>query len=255
MRLCRVRYSYLAAQIAAKPTLRPSPEGRYTGELKERWLEFERARRALTRAQKQYALARKRLQDAERAHLLRIAEHFREEEPSRKKGLNHIFPELPKIKPLRDKAAASPTSQAERSRGGRPANLPLRLALRALLRLFREAFGEEPTRTRGGPAVRFVTAFFSGTDGEWWWTDVYEWVGEGQRMITSYPVPSVPAVPPSKAADAIKLALQAETRGEFAGGFENGGDWCSGFFDRGKTEKKLAGPPQLFRLAEPAGGQ
>jgi hypothetical protein len=125
--------------------------------------------------------------------------------------------------------------------------------MRALLRLFREAFAEEPTDTLNGPAVRFAATFFDDTDGEWWWADAKQWAEskpDGPTLVSLARSSPVPTIPPEKAAYAVRSALLAEERGECGGSYEHGGTWCPGYFQRGKTCEKSPGPPKLFLLAD-----
>lgn len=226
-RLCRVRYSYLAAHLPEETPQPPPPLERIlTGELGRAWRERERARRAAAAADARFA---------------ELWNRNRQARPAQSQDWEDELAEA-----ARDLKAAGP-----KPRRGRPVNLPLRLAVRALLRLFREAYGEEPTHTLNGPAVRFVTAFFDGTEGRWAWAPAKAWEKAGERiLVISLRSSPVPAVPMSKAADAVRFAMLAEKRREFGGVYEHGGHWCPGYFEGEKLRAARAASPELFRLAE-----
>lgn len=70
------------------------------------------------------------------------------------------------------------------ARRGRPPDTAKREVIRALLDLFVEMFGAEPTTTRNGPAVRFVQAALRCGPGEWWRTPVPDDADEpGRRLL------------------------------------------------------------------------
>ena len=163
---------------------------------------------------------------------------------------------------------------------GRPTNKPLRRTTHALLHLYREGYGEEPTSTERGPAVRMATAFFADLAGEWTWvaadqrTTLDQWALVRWQNLASVPdtewtwTTAEPwerkppfnsalacrfrvAAPTTSASvrDALRSALR-ETTFPFAAE-----QWVyvEGYFRRDMGGEILPDHPQFFRLIPSAG--
>ncbi len=145
------------------------------------------------------------------------------------------------------------TAEAPAKRGAK-GNIHHREPVRALVRLYRDVFGAEPRRSNDGPVMRFVTAFFGGLEGDWYWLDAERFEPSQMHERTrKHNEKLVPVRRPAALRDVVRHALGAERQGEPSARWEDGPDLVTGYFvrhRRGEAELPLDPPkrPQICRL-------
>ena len=150
-------------------------------------------------------------------------------------------------------AAAAPAKR------GAKGNIHHREPVRALVRLYRDVFGEEPRRSNDGPVMRFVTAFFGGLEGDWYWLDAERFEpSQAHERTRKHNEKLAPVLRPAALGDVVRHALEAEREGEPSARWEDGPALLAGYFVRhrkGEAELPLDPPekPQICRL-RPASG-
>jgi hypothetical protein len=116
----------------------------------------------------------------------------------------------------------SPAS-VQRKRG-RIGNTALREAVAALMPLYSEMFGVEPTITHGGPAVRFVSKVLKEVEKPWLLHKAadFEPDGYGRILLIAERVPALPAVRADAVRDTIRFVKAAKEPHLRAVGTEEG---------------------------------
>ncbi len=146
---------------------------------------------------------------------------------------------------------------------GRRGDPQLRETVRALLRLYKELFGLEPTHTERGPTARFVAQFFEGVTAEWHWIDADAWdvkPDDGRILLIWRRLERVRSPAKSALPDLIRAAMTSDARGdetarwEISDALTEGGRclvagafaiWSERGEEWGTTDREV---PPLFRL-------
>jgi hypothetical protein len=148
-------------------------------------------------------------------------------------------------------AAAAPAKR------GAKGNVHHREPVRALVRLYRDVFGAEPRRSNNGPVMRFVTAFFGGLEGDWYWLDAERFEpSQMHERARKHNEKLAPVRRPSALRDIVRHALEAESEGEPSALWEDGPALFAGYFvrhRRGEADLPLAPPKnRKSAVANPA---
>ncbi len=144
------------------------------------------------------------------------------------------------------------TAEAPAKRGAK-GNIHHREPVRALVRLYRDVFGAEPRRSNDGPVMRFVTAFFGGLEGDWYWLDAERFEpSQMHERARKHNEKLAPVHRPAALRDVVRHALEAEREGEPSARWEDGPALFAGYFvrhRRGEAEWPLDPPekPQICR--------
>ncbi len=231
-RLARVRYRFLASFYEEPAEVECEYGPPHDPGLRALWQRARRARDEVARLKRQLAWAERKATEA---------------------WVAFATAEMAARNPEIALAAAAPAKR------GAKGNVHHREPVRALVRLYRDVFGEEPRRSNDGPVMRFVTAFFGGLEGDWYWLDAERFEpSQAHERTRKHNEKLAPVRRPAALRDVVRHALEAERQGEPSACWEDGPALLAGYFVRhrkGEADLPLDPPekPQICRL-RPASG-